>query len=52
MDLEKWDKKAVVRYHQQSERGYAGDLSSPEIVRLSKKYIGNKVLDVGQVLVP
>ena len=47
MKLEKWDKEAVVRYHQQSERGYAGDISSPEIIRLSKKYIGKRVLDVG-----
>lgn len=47
MELEKWNKEAVIKYHQQSERGYAGDVSSPEIVRLSKKYIGNKVLDVG-----
>ena len=47
MKLEKWDKEAVVRYHQQSERGYAGDISSPEIIRLSKNYIGKRVLDVG-----
>jgi len=47
MALEEWDKKAVIRYHQQSERGYAGDVSAPEIIRLSKKYIGKRVLDVG-----
>ena len=47
MELEKWNKEAVIRYHQQSERGYAGDVSSPEIIRLSKKYIGKRVLDVG-----
>jgi len=47
MELENWDKKAIVRYHQQSERGYAGDISSPEIVRLSKRFIGKSVLDVG-----
>jgi len=46
-ELEKWNKKAIIRYTQQSERGYAGDVSSPEIVRLSKKYIGKRVLDVG-----
>jgi len=47
MELENWDKKAVIRYHQQSERGYAGDVSAPEIVRLSKKFIRKSVLDVG-----
>ena len=47
MDLEKWDKEAVVRYHQRSGRGYAGDISSPEILRLSRKYLGKEVLDVG-----
>jgi ubiquinone/menaquinone biosynthesis C-methylase UbiE len=47
MELEKWDKEAITRYHQQSERGYAGDVSSPEIVGLSKKFIGKRVLDVG-----
>jgi len=47
MKIEKWNKETIIRYHQQSERGYAGDIFASEIVRLSKKYVGNKVLDVG-----
>ena len=45
--MEKWSKDSVKRFHEEYDGDYAGDISSPEIVRLSKKYIGNKVLDVG-----
>ena len=47
MNLEKWDKEDIIKYHTYSKRGYAGDISSTEIIRLSKKYIGKKILDVG-----
>jgi len=47
MNLEKWDKSSIINYHKQPERSYAGDVLSPEIIRLSKKYIGNSILDVG-----
>ncbi|HIH97298.1 MAG TPA: hypothetical protein HA348_07510 [Thermoplasmata archaeon] len=46
MELEKWDKEEIIRYLQQSERGYAGDVSSPEIIRLSQKYIGEEIENV------
>lgn len=45
--MEKWGKDAIARFHEEYEGDYAGDISSSEIIRLSKKYIGNKVLDVG-----
>jgi ubiquinone/menaquinone biosynthesis C-methylase UbiE len=45
--MEKWSKDSITRFHEEYEGDYAGDVSSPEIVRLSKKYIGNKVLDIG-----
>lgn len=44
---ETWDKEQVKKFWEESEAAFAGDVSSPEIIRLSKKYIGNKVLDVG-----
>ena len=45
--MEKWSKESIKRFHEEYEGDYAGDISSPEIVRLAKKYIGNNVLDVG-----
>jgi len=45
--MEKWSKDSVKRFHEEYDGDYAGDVSSPEIVRLSKKYIRNKILDVG-----
>lgn len=44
---ETWDKEQVKKFWEESEADFAGDTSSPEIIRLSKKFIGNKVLDVG-----
>ena len=45
--MEKWSKDSIKKFHEEYDGDYAGDISSPEIVRLSKKYIGNKVLDAG-----
>lgn len=45
--MEKWSKDSIIKFHEEYEGGYAGDVSSPEIVRLSKRYIGKRVLDVG-----
>ena len=45
--MEKWNKNSITRFHEEYEGSYAGDTSSTEIIRLSKKYIGNRVLDVG-----
>ena len=42
-----WDKKDTANFWEKNEADYAGDVSAPEIVRMSKKYIGNKILDVG-----
>jgi ubiquinone/menaquinone biosynthesis C-methylase UbiE len=42
-----WDKEQVKKFWEESEADFAGDVSSPEIIRLSKKYIGKRVLDVG-----
>ena len=44
---ESWNKEEVKEFWEENEAEFAGDVSSPEIVRLSKKYIRNKVLDVG-----
>ena len=41
------DKELIKKFWEEYEADFSGDVSSPEIVRLSKKYIGNKVLDVG-----
>lgn len=45
--MEKWSKDSITRFHEEHEGDYAGDITSPEIIRLSKKYIGKRVLDVG-----
>jgi SAM-dependent methyltransferase len=45
--MKRWSKDSIIKFHEEYEGGYAGDISSPEIIGLSKKYIGNKVLDVG-----
>lgn len=45
--MEKWSKDSIIRFHEEHEGDYAGDITSPEIIRLSKKYIGKRVLDVG-----
>jgi ubiquinone/menaquinone biosynthesis C-methylase UbiE len=42
-----WNKEEVKKFWEENETEFAGDVSSPEIVRLSKKYIGKRVLDVG-----
>jgi SAM-dependent methyltransferase len=45
--LENWSKQTVREFHQEYEGNYAGDISSPEIFRLSKKYIKGEILDIG-----
>ena len=42
-----WNKEEVKKFWEENEAEFAGDVSSPEIVRLSKKYIGKRVLDIG-----
>jgi len=42
-----WQKSSTVRFWEENKADYAGDTSSPEIIRLSKRYIGIRVLDVG-----
>lgn len=42
-----WDKEDTIDFWKKNEADYAGDVSAPEILRMSKKYIGNKVLDIG-----
>ncbi len=42
-----WTDKTVVEFWQQYESDYSGDIKASEIIRLSKKYIKGKVLDVG-----
>lgn len=42
-----WDKSSIIKFWEANEADFAGDLVAPEIVRLSKKYIGRKVLDIG-----
>ncbi|RJS80712.1 SAM-dependent methyltransferase [Methanophagales archaeon] len=44
---ESWNKEEVKKFWKRSEADFAGDVSSPEIIRLSKKYIRNTILDVG-----
>lgn len=48
MKLKEWDEKSMEKHYTIKQKGdFAGDISSKEIVRLSQKYIGKKVLDVG-----
>lgn len=47
MNVISWNKKAVINFHKEYKGGYAGDVSAPEIIRLSRKYIQGRVLDVG-----
>jgi len=43
----KLDKKYQKKYFEERQRDYSGDTRAPAIKRLSKKYIGKSVLDVG-----
>lgn len=43
----KWNRDSIIKFHEEYEGDYAGDTFSPEIIRLSRKYIRNKVLDIG-----
>ena len=43
----KWSKKATIEFHEEYEGAYAGDVSASEIVRLSRKYVKGRVLDIG-----
>jgi len=42
-----WDKKTILNFHKNYEGDFAGDVVSSEIVRLSRRYIGEKILDIG-----
>ncbi len=42
-----WTDKTITKFWQQCESDYSGDIKAFEIIRLSKKYIKGKVLDVG-----
>lgn len=42
-----WDKKDASDFWEKNDADYAGDVSAPEILKMSNKYIGNKVLDIG-----
>ncbi|MGB9980640.1 class I SAM-dependent methyltransferase [Methanobacterium sp.] len=42
-----WNKKDTVDFWEKNEADYAGDIAAQEILKISKKYIGNKVLDIG-----
>jgi len=42
-----WDQKEIIRYHKQTKRKSAGEVIAKELIRLTKKYIGESVLDVG-----
>lgn len=43
----KWDKKTIKKFHENRHGPYAGDTVAEVILSLSKKYIGNRVLDAG-----
>ncbi|MEX1013849.1 MAG: methyltransferase domain-containing protein [Candidatus Paceibacterota bacterium] len=43
----KLDKNYQKKYFENRKRSYSGDTRAPAIKRLSKKYLGEKVLDVG-----
>lgn len=42
-----WNKKSVAKFWEGCTAEQAGDTSAPEIIELSKKYIGKRVLDAG-----
>jgi len=44
--MEKWGKDSIIKFHEEYAESFAGDVFSPEIIRLSKKCIGNKVLNI------
>ncbi len=45
--MEVWTEKNIKEFWCNSKASFAGDTNAKEIVRLSRRYIGNKVLDVG-----
>lgn len=42
-----WNKSNIIKFWEANEADFAGDVLAPEIIRLSKRYIGSKVLDIG-----
>jgi ubiquinone/menaquinone biosynthesis C-methylase UbiE len=42
-----WQKENLIQFWEGNKAEYAGDVSSPEIIRLSKGHIGKRVLDAG-----
>jgi len=47
MKNDHWNQREIIKYHKQSKRQYAGEIIAKELIKLSKKYIGHSVLDVG-----
>lgn len=47
MKNKKLDKRYQKKYFEGRQRNYSGDIRAPVIKQLSKKYIGQKVLDIG-----
>jgi SAM-dependent methyltransferase len=45
--METWNKQSIIEFHRCYEGDYAADVVAPELIRLSKKYIKGRVLDVG-----
>jgi len=43
----KWGKKEIIRYYKQTKRKPAGEVIAKDLLRITKKYIGKSVLDVG-----
>lgn len=42
-----WANKTITEFWQQNEADFAGDVTATEIIRLSKKYIKGRIVDVG-----
>ena len=42
-----WDEKSIEQFWQNNKASFAGDANAKEILRLSKRYIHGKVLDIG-----
>ena len=42
-----WTNTTITEFWQQNEADFAGDVTASEIIRLSRKYVKGKVLDIG-----
>jgi SAM-dependent methyltransferase len=45
--MEPWSKQSIIEFHHYYEGDYAADVIAPLLIRLSKKYIKGRVLDIG-----